>query len=111
MWYEFTDSEDRVYSGNCPSIFKRLTEMETVKEKAEKVLSCIEKLKEVGEATSFELISRYTNIDDTELQEVARYMETEGLANLVTLSNGSEDWHYLVTITRGIDEDEVFDFL
>lgn len=58
--------------------------METVKEKAEKVLSCIEKLKEVGEATSFELISRYTNIDDTELQEVARYMETEGLANLVT---------------------------
>ena len=85
--------------------------METLKEKADRVLSCIEKLKEVGEATSFELISRYTNIDESELQEVARYLETEGLASLVTLSNETEDWHYLVTITRGIDEDEVFDFL
>lgn len=85
--------------------------MEIMKENAERVLSCIEKLKEVGEATSFELISRYTNIQDKELQEVAKYLETEGLAKVVTMSNGSKNWHYLVTITRGIDEDEVFDYL
>ena len=85
--------------------------METVKQKAEKVLSCVETLKEVGEATSFELISRYTKIHDAELQEVTQYLEAEGLAKVVTLGNEQEQWHYLVTITRGVDEDEVFDFL
>ena len=85
--------------------------METVKEKAERVLSCVKTLKEVGEATSFDLISRYTNIHDADLQEVTRYLEAEGLAKVVTMGNGSEHWHYLVTITRGIDEDEVFDFM
>ena len=85
--------------------------METVKEKAEKVLSCVETLKEVDEATSFELISRYTNIHDAELQKVTQYLEAEGLAKVVTLGNEQEHWQYLVTITRGIDEDEVFDFL
>ena len=85
--------------------------METVKEKSERVLACITKLKEVGEATSFELISRYTNIPDVELWDIARYMEAEGLAKIVTMSNGQEQWHYFVPITRGIEDDEVFDFL
>jgi hypothetical protein len=85
--------------------------METVKQKAEKVLSCVKTLKEVGEATSFELISRYTNIHDADLWEVAKYLDAEGLAKVVTMTNGLENWYYLVTITRGIEEDEVFDFL
>ena len=84
--------------------------MKSVKEKAERVLSCVERLKEVGEATSFELISRYTNIHDAELWEITEYLDAEGLAEVVTMSNGKENWYYLVTITRGIEEDEVFDF-
>ena len=85
--------------------------METVKEKAERVLSCVKTLKEVGEATSFELISRYTNIHDADLREVTKYLEAEGLAKVVTMGNGSEHWYYLVIITQGIEDDEVFDFL
>ena len=85
--------------------------MENLQQKAERILSCIKTLKEVGESTSFELISRYTNIQDVELWEVARYMEDEGLAKIVSMSNGEEQWHYLVLITRGIEDDEVFDFL
>lgn len=84
--------------------------METLQQKAARILSCVQTLKEVGEATSFELISRYTNISDTSLLEVARYMEAEGLVKIVTMSNGQEQWHYLVPITRGIEDDEVFDF-
>ena len=85
--------------------------METVKEKAEKILSCMKTLKEVGEATSFELISRSTNIHDADLWKVAHYMEAEGMVNVVTMDNGQEQWHYLVRITRGIKYGEDFDFV
>ena len=85
--------------------------METLQQKAERILSCVKTLKEVGEATSFELISRYTNISDVELWDVARYMEAEGMAKIITMSNGQVQWHYLVRITRGIEDGEDFDFL
>ena len=85
--------------------------MESVKEKAERILSCMKTLKEVGEATSFELISRSTNIHDADLWKVAHYMEAEGMVNVVTMDNGQEQWHYLVRITRGIEDGEDFDFV
>jgi DNA-binding IscR family transcriptional regulator len=85
--------------------------MESVKEKAERILSCMKTLKEVGEATSFELISRCTNINDDDLWKVVRYMEDEGMVKVVTMDNGQEQWHYLVRITRGIEEGEDFDYM
>ncbi len=85
--------------------------MKTFNEKAERILSCMKLLKEVGEATSFNLVSRCTNIQDAELWEVVRYMEAEGMVKVVTMNNGQEQWHYLVRITRGIEEGEDFDFM
>ena len=85
--------------------------METLQQKAERILSCIKTLKEVGEATSFKLISKCTNIHDADLWKVVRFMEDEGMVNVVTMDNGQEQWHYLVRITRGIEEGEDFDFM